>query len=97
MDIGFGVHIQRGFRLLGIESWELASEHRARAEAAALALTTLWRGVEVVAHPSTRGFDCYGRLRGHLLIGQLDMAAEIVKLGHAWHVSPSQEARNACR
>lgn len=85
MDIGFGVHIERGFRLMDIESWELASEHRARAEQAAQALTELWRGADVVAHLSTRGFDCYGRLRGHLMLGEVSMSSEIVRLGHAWY------------
>lgn len=92
MNIGFDVIICRGFRLLGIESWELASAEGDRARAAAHALTELYKDREAVAHCSTRGFDCYGRLRGNLTVDGVNVADHIVTLGLAWHETRRERA-----
>lgn len=92
MNIGFDVIICRGFRFVGIESWELASAEREKAAEAARALTAQFGGRECVCYPSTRGFDCYGRLRGLMTIDGEDVAGLIIKLGLAWAEKRSERA-----
>lgn len=84
MEIGWDVIICRGFRFVGIESWELDGHDRPRAIAAANALTEIFHDQEVLIVPSTRGLDCYGRIRGRMTHAGGDVATQIVNLGFAW-------------
>lgn len=97
MNIGFGVHIERGFRFMDLESWELDGPEKQRALLAAKMLTERFAGVECTAWPATRGFDLYGRIRGSLTIGNDRVEDLIVAAGLAWHISLRNEKRErAC-
>ena len=84
LDLGFDVSIRRRVRLIDLDSWELGSEHDAKARMVADALTTRYHGHAMTLSMVTRHPDRFGRLRGRLFRGQENIAAEIIALGFAW-------------
>lgn len=88
MWIGWGVVIERAVRLIRIESWEPSGDTRERAQCCARECDRRWHDAHCVIHPSTRGLDCYGRIRGSILIDGQDLAAMLVTSGLAWYGKP---------
>jgi endonuclease YncB( thermonuclease family) len=85
VDLGFGVSITRPVRLVYIESWELDSADRGKALLARDALDKKYAGKLCRLQPTTSAADCYGRVRGRIMLGQENLADLIVRDGHAWH------------
>jgi endonuclease YncB( thermonuclease family) len=88
MAIGWDVIICRGMRLVGIESWEPSGDTLERAQAAAAQLTAKFSQRQCIIRPLSRGLDCYGRIRGTILIDDSNLAGIIVGLGLAWYGKP---------
>jgi endonuclease YncB( thermonuclease family) len=80
----FGVTITRPVRLTKLDSWELDGNFAALAIAARDVLTAELSDRLGVLIPSTRGLDCYGRIRGDILIDGHLVASAIVANGLGW-------------
>jgi endonuclease YncB( thermonuclease family) len=92
IEVGWGVHVEKYVRLVNLDSWELDEEDAIKAVAARDILDCWWGRKPCVLIPSTRGFDRYGRIRGHVQVQGHDLAKWIVdnKLGW-WHGDPPQK------
>jgi endonuclease YncB( thermonuclease family) len=85
IELDFGVWLEMPVRLIGLESWELNSADRARAQLAAKNLTAAFSGRTMTLTPATLGLDKYGRIRARLTVEGRDLATEIVKMGEGWY------------
>jgi endonuclease YncB( thermonuclease family) len=85
IELDFGVWLEMPVRLIGLESWELNSADRARAQLAAQNLTAAFSGRTMTLTPATLGLDKYGRIRARLTVEGRDLAMEIVKMGEGWY------------
>lgn len=89
LDLGYGVHIEKRIRLACVESWELGTEHDAKAKEAASWIERFCSGHRLTIHPCQGGPDKYGRLRARVLRGETDLAEALISSGRAWRVPPS--------
>jgi endonuclease YncB( thermonuclease family) len=95
VDLGWGVWLEVAVRLVGIDSWELSSADRARAQDAAHRLTALLEGKLMRLTPTTKSLDRYGRIRARMAYSGLDLADSLVKNGFAWYVDARATENNA--
>lgn len=84
IDLGFDIFIRRRLRLIDLDSWELGSEHDAKARAVAATLSHVYANAQVTLRLVTRHPDRFGRLRGRLFRGPENLADKIISAGFAW-------------
>ena len=87
VDLGFDTRREIAVRLVGIESWELDSPNKSRAENCAMVISAARGNQQCTFYPSTRGPDKYGRYRGRVQFSDGDLAKIIVDVGLAWYVT----------
>jgi endonuclease YncB( thermonuclease family) len=71
-------------RILAIESWEIASNDKARADRTAIELTARYRGISGALVPQRQRRDKYGRLLGDVILSEGALSQQLVALGYAW-------------
>lgn len=85
VDLGFGIARTDRFRLYGINTPELHAKdplERERAVAAQVCLTTLLGPGPVVVQTFKDKQEKYGRYLARILVGSLDVNAELLRRGH---------------
>ena len=84
VHLPFGVHLEIRVRLLDLDSWELNSEHRAKALECAARVNAMLRGVPLVVHVTGGGRDRYGRWRAIVYCPDGPLADKLLAAGIAW-------------
>ena len=92
VKLNLGVHVEKYLRLSGIESHELNGPQRGQALLIRDELNKALGGRDCLVHLLSNGHDRYGRQRGRVTVGELDLAAWLVSKGWAWLCSPSESA-----
>lgn len=81
---GWGVWLEKHTRILGVDSWELGSEHDAKAQDVRRECDRLWSWTPCTVIMSARGLDKYGRFRARIDVDGHDLAQMLVEKGLAW-------------
>jgi endonuclease YncB( thermonuclease family) len=85
IKIGWGVYVEKHCRILGIDSWELAGPHEAKARQVQQRINSMWQMKPCRVFLSNRGLDKYGRFRARVAVDGRDVAKILVDLGLAWY------------
>jgi micrococcal nuclease len=85
VDLGFSIYKEDRFRLAGINTPELHAKdpaERERAQQAKAKLEALLQAPTLVVKTRKDSQEKFGRYLATILVGELDVVAELIRLGH---------------